>query len=97
MRKWLHHIGIITSRIVKAVTNSNAGIFCQPVLSDTRHVEGCKLGIDSLEDTCCAGKHAFAEEFIEGKLLHLRDLHHPYGQYQIFLLYMSFTLMVLLM
>ena len=36
----LHHIGMITSRIAKAVTNSNAGSFFHPVISDTEHVEG---------------------------------------------------------
>ena len=64
---WLHNIGIITYCIAKAIRNSNSGTFSHPVLSDTEHVELCKLGIDSLSDTCCAGKHAFFEEFIEGK------------------------------
>ena len=50
-------IGMITYRIAKAVTNSNSGTFCHLVLSDTEHVEGCKLGIDYWSDTCCAGKH----------------------------------------
>ena len=57
----------ITSNISKAVTNSNAGTFFHPVLSDTEHVEGYKFDTDSWADTCCAGKHAFVEEFIEGK------------------------------
>ena len=60
-------IGMITSRIAKAVTNSNADTFRHPSLSDHEHNYGCKLGIDSWADTCCAGKHAFVEEFIEGK------------------------------
>ena len=47
----LHHIGMITSRIAKVVASSNAGTFFHPVLSDTKHVEGCKLGIDSWADT----------------------------------------------
>ena len=67
MPKQLHHIGMITYRIAKAVTNSNAGKFRHPFLSDTEHVEGSKLGIDYWSDTCCAGKHAFVEEIIEGK------------------------------
>ena len=62
----LHYIEI-TSNISKAVTNSNAGTFFHPVLSDTEHVEGYKFDTDSWADTCCAGKHAFVEEFIEGK------------------------------
>ena len=57
---------MITSRIAKAVTKSNAGTFIHLVLSNTEHVEGCKLGINSWAYTCCAGKHTFVEEFIEG-------------------------------
>ena len=34
----LHYIGMITSRIAKYVTNSDAGTFCHTVLSDTEHV-----------------------------------------------------------
>ena len=30
---------MITYRIAKSVTNSSAGTFCHPVLSDTEHVE----------------------------------------------------------
>ena len=63
----LHNSGIITSCIDKAVTNSNEGTFFHPVLSDTEHVEGFKLGIDFWACTLCAGKHAFIEEFNEGK------------------------------
>ena len=61
MPKQLHHIGMITSRIAKAVTNSNTGKHCHPVLSDTEHVEGCKLAIDYWADICCDSKHAFFE------------------------------------
>ena len=43
----LHHIGVITYRISKADINYIAGTFSHPVLSDTEHVEGCKLVIDS--------------------------------------------------
>ena len=28
---------------------------------------GCKMGIDSWADTCCVGRHAHIEEFVEGK------------------------------
>ena len=52
----LHHIGNITSRTFKAVTNSNA-----------EHVEGWKLGTDSWADICCASKNAVVEEFVEGQ------------------------------
>ena len=41
--------------------------FRHPRLTDDEHTNGCKLGIDTWADTCCAGKHAFVEEFIVGK------------------------------
>ena len=58
---------MIKSRNAKYVPNSNTGTFSHLVLSDTQYVEGCKLVIDSWADTCYSGKHAFVEEFIEGK------------------------------
>ena len=51
MKTRLYHIGMITSHIAQAVTKSNAGTFIHPVLSDTEHVEGCKLVINSWADT----------------------------------------------
>ena len=63
----MSHIGMITSRIAKAVTDSSTDTFRHPTLSDAEHNDGCKLGIDTWADTCCAGKHAFVEEFVEGK------------------------------
>ena len=63
----LHHIGIIAYHIYITVAKSNASTFRHPVLSDSEHAEGYKLGIDSWADTCCADKHEFVEEFIEGK------------------------------
>ena len=47
----------------------NLDSFRHPSLSDDEHNNGCKLGIDTWADTCCAGKHAYVEEFIEGKLV----------------------------
>ena len=43
--------------------------FHHPQLTHNEHSFGCKLGIDSWADTCCAGKHAFVEEFVEGKIV----------------------------
>ena len=60
-------VSVLTTRIAKAVTESYADSFRHPKLSTAEHNEGCKLGIDSWADTCCAGKHAYVEEFIEGK------------------------------
>ena len=62
----LHHIGINTSSIAKAVTKYNAGTFCHPFLLDIEDVGGCELGINYWADTCCSGKHTFSEEFIKG-------------------------------
>jgi hypothetical protein len=53
--------------IGKANTKFNMSTFRHPKLSDEDHTNGCKLGIDTWADTCCAGKHAFVEEFIVGK------------------------------
>ena len=67
MRTRLHHIGMVTSHISKDVKKSNTCTFLHLVLSDTEHVEGCKLGVDSWADTLFAGKNVFVEEFIESK------------------------------
>ena len=64
--EWLH-LAFLKLSQNPIQTHSNEGKFCHPVLSDNEHVEVCKLGIDSWADTYCAGKHAFVEEFIEGK------------------------------
>ena len=61
------HVCAITSCIAKTITNTNASTFRHPKLSDLEHNNGCRLGIDTWADTSCAGKHAFVEEFIEGK------------------------------
>ena len=45
----------------------NSDNFRHLVLSRDEMQYGCKLGIDSWADTCCAGKHAHVLEFIEGK------------------------------
>ena len=60
-------IGMIASMIAKTNTKFNMSSFRHPKLSDEDHTNGCKLGIDTWADTCCAGKHAFVEEFIVGK------------------------------
>lgn len=41
--------------------------FVHPVLSYTEAQFGTKLGLDTWADTGCSGKHAFVEEFIEGR------------------------------
>ena len=66
---------MIRSRISKAVTKSNAGTLCHLVLSDTEHVEGLKLGIDSWA-AVTVDMHLW-KNLLNLKLLQLRDLHHP--------------------
>ena len=56
-----------TTVIGKMSTMSFIDSFRHPVLTSIEHFEGCRLGLDSWVDTCCAGKHAFVEEFIQGK------------------------------
>ena len=87
----LHNIGIITSSIDKSVTDSDAGTFCHPVLLDTEHVEGFKLGIDSWADTLCAGKHEFVEEFIESKYATATKFTSSLGSVSIFPLQIFLT------
>lgn len=41
--------------------------FRQPKLSEKELYDGTRLGIDTWADTCCAGKHAYVEEFLEGQ------------------------------
>ena len=38
-------------------------------LSSKEMKDGCRLGIDSWADTTCAGKHAFVESYVEGKIV----------------------------
>ena len=66
---------ITTSRIlrdssVNATTNSNQRN-SKPTLSDDEMKNGCKLGIDSWADTCCAGKHAHIDSFVEGRVVNV--------------------------
>ena len=41
--------------------------FRYPKLTDEQYNQGCKLGITTLVDTSCTGKHAFMEDFAVGK------------------------------
>jgi hypothetical protein len=43
--------------------------FVHPTLTTQELQFGTKLGIDSWADTGCSGKHAYVEEFIEGKMV----------------------------
>ena len=67
---------ITTSKIlrdssVNATTNSKNQRNSKPTLSDDEMKNGCKLGIDSWADTCCAGKHAHIDSFVEGRVVNV--------------------------
>lgn len=36
-------------------------------LTKSEFVQGCKLGLDSWADTCCVGKHAHIDAYVDGK------------------------------
>ena len=52
---------------VIAGPSASTSNFRHPVLSDEETRLGCRLGIDSWADTCCAGRHAHVLEFVEGR------------------------------
>jgi len=56
----------VTVSISKA-THSNTRSFKHPTLSQTELQFGSKLGWDSWAETSCSGKHAYVEEFVEGR------------------------------
>jgi hypothetical protein len=60
-------IKAIVTRISKTTTNHKSQTFRHPTLSPSEQENGCKLGIDSWADTCCAGKHCYVQEFVDGK------------------------------
>ena len=58
------------SKISKASTKRfSVDTFRHPLLTQDELSQGTKLGIDSWADTCCAGKHCYVEEFVEGKMV----------------------------
>ena len=55
------------SKIVKNSTQVNHHQFRHQELYKEEILKGCCLGIDSWDDTGCAGKHVYVEEFISGR------------------------------
>ena len=47
----------------------NVNTFCHPTLTSEELQFGAKLGVDSWADTCCADRHCYVEEFVEGKVV----------------------------
>ena len=61
-------IGAVFSQMIaKASRSHSLDNLHHPVLTSAEHTSGCHLGIDTWADTMCSGKHAFVEEFVEGK------------------------------
>ena len=66
LRKLSH---LQTSRILFRTQINYADNFRHPKLTTEEMKLGARLGIDSWADTSCAGRHAFVESFIEGKVV----------------------------
>ena len=57
----------VHENIATVASTKSGRKFTQPVLAQEEMRDGCRLGFDSFADTCCAGKHARVESFVEGK------------------------------
>ena len=68
----------IIFKVNKSALSQNAH-FRHPLLTKSELQYGCKLGIDSWADTCCAGRHAHVLEFIEGKTVTASDFSSDLG------------------
>ena len=58
--------------IISSIINKPTGNCPRPrhnKLSQDELKKGCQLGIDTWADTACAGKHAYIESYVEGKLV----------------------------
>ena len=53
--------------------------FLHPVLPSEHH-DGCRMGIDTMADTSCAGMHTHVVEFIEGYLVTATDFTSSLGK-----------------
>ena len=57
----------VTIILSKTTHTPSAPSFIHPLLSENETQFGAKLGWDSWAETSCSGRHAFVEEFVEGK------------------------------
>ena len=57
----------VYERFATVASTKSGRKFAQPVLTQEEMRNGSRLGFDSYPDTCCAGRHARVESFIEGK------------------------------
>ena len=92
--KWLSRLRIndksisfrfnhVLSRIAQTSSKRfSTDTFRHPVLSEEELNHGAKLGVDSWADTCCAGKHCYVEEFLEGKVVNATGFTPSLGSVQ---------------
>ena len=71
----------ILSTIARTTSTSrNTLSFRHPHLTDDEMFKGTRLGIDTWADTACAGRHAFVEEFVEGKVVNAQGFSSSLGK-----------------
>jgi hypothetical protein len=63
----LSSVKSIIGRAISVQSSFDTEAFVHPPLSYEESQFGTKLGLDTWADTGCSGKHAFVEEFIEGR------------------------------
>ena len=63
--------------------------FSHQKLSKAELLKGCRLGIDSWDDTLCASKHAYVEEFIFGRTVNVTVFAPSLGSFKNNLLFVN--------
>ena len=77
----LYRVSSILSTIASTTsTVAYNKTFRHPKLNDDEMFKGCCLGIDTWADTCCVGRHAFVEEFVEGKIVNAQGFSSSLGK-----------------
>ena len=68
------HIGDFISTTVLFIARSHfdSNLFCNPILSKAKHLNGSGLVIDTWVNTACAGKYSFVEKFVLGKFINAK-------------------------
>ena len=64
---------IYTTFLSIARSHFDTDVFFHTILSEAEYLNGLRLGVDTWDNISCAGKHAFVEEFVMGKLITARD------------------------
>ena len=75
------NIASIMSKIYASQTKQiSIETFTHPKLTQDELFNGTRLGFDSWADSCCAGRHAFVESFIDGKFINASGFSSSLGQ-----------------